>query len=207
MLAAAMSLYAMLEGGYGIECDIVANTRAQAKILFDMCVGISKRMDPKRKHLRQTINRIKYDKKESFIQVLASEAASLDGYGSYFYVEDEFHAATDTKLFDVLASSQGARHNPLSMIVTTAGYNLTGPYYTEIRKGLIDMLEGVVENDSLFGLIYTLDEGDDYHDPAVWKKANPNLGVTVPESYIKDRIENIKTNPLSEIDVITKTMN
>lgn len=52
MLAAAMSLYAMLEGGYGIECDIVANTRAQAKILFDMCVGISKRMDPKRKHLR-----------------------------------------------------------------------------------------------------------------------------------------------------------
>lgn len=207
MLAAAMSLYAMLEGGYGIECDIVANTRAQAKILFDMCVGISKRMDPKRKHLRQTINRIKYDKKESFIQVLASEAASLDGYGSYFYVEDEFHAATDTKLFDVLASSQGARHNPLSMIVTTAGYNLTGPYYTEIRKGLIDMLEGVVENDSLFGLIYTLDEGDDYHDPAVWKKANPNLGVTVPESYIRDRIENIKTNPLSEIDVITKTMN
>lgn len=207
MLAAAMSLYAMIEGGYGIECDIVANTRAQAKILFDMCIGISKRMDPKRKHLRQTINRIKYDKKESFIQVLASEAASLDGYGSYFYVEDEFHAATDTKLFDVLASSQGARHNPLSMIVTTAGYNLTGPYYTEIRKGLIDMLEGVVENDSLFGLVYTLDEGDDYHDPAVWKKANPNLGVTVPESYIKDRIENIKTNPLSEIDVITKTMN
>ena len=207
MLAAAMSLYAMIEGGYGIECDIVANTRAQAKILFDMCIGISKRMDPKRKHLRQTINRIKYDKKESFIQVLASEAASLDGYGSYFYVEDEFHAATDTKLFDVLASSQGARHNPLSMIVTTAGYNLTGPYYTEIRKGLIDMLEGVVENDSLFGLIYTLDEGDDYHDPAVWKKANPNLGVTVGESYIRDRIENIKTNPLSEIDVITKTMN
>jgi len=93
------------------------------------------------------------------------------------------------------------------MIVTTAGYNLTGPYYTEIRKGLIDMLEGVVDNDSLFGLIYTLDEGDDYHDPAVWKKANPNLGVTVGESYIRDRIENIKTNPLSEIDVITKTMN
>lgn len=207
MLAAAMSLYAMIEGGSGIECDIVANTRAQAKILFDMCAAISKRMDPKRKHLRQTINRIKFDRKESFIQVLASEAASLDGYGSYFYVEDEFHAATDTKLFDVLASSQGARHNPLSFICTTAGYNLTGPYYTEIRKGLIDMLEGVIENDSLFGLIYTLDEGDDYHDPAVWKKANPNLGVTVGESYIRDRIENIKTNPLSEIDVITKTMN
>ena len=67
MLAAAMSLYAMIEGGSGIECDIVANTRAQAKILFDMCAAISKRMDPKRKHLRQTINRIKFERKESFI--------------------------------------------------------------------------------------------------------------------------------------------
>lgn len=207
MLAAAMSLYAMIEGGYGIECDVVANTRAQAKILFDMCAAISRRMDPKKRYLRQTINRVKFDKTESFIQVLASEAASLDGYGSYFYVEDEFHAAPDTKLFDVLASSQGARHNPLSVIVTTAGYNLTGPYYTEIRKGLIDMLEGVVENDSLFGLIYTLDEGDDYHDRSVWPKVNPNLGITVDESYVQDRINNIKTNPLSEIDVITKTFN
>lgn len=54
------------------------------------------------------------------------------------------------------------------MIVTTAGYNLSGPYYLDIRPGLINMLEGVVKNDSLFGLIYTLDEGDDWHDPAVW---------------------------------------
>ena len=77
------------------------------------------------------------------------------------------------------------------MICTTAGYNLSGPYYTDIRKGAIDVLEGVIENDSLFALIYTLDEKDDYRDPNVWIKAMPNLGVTVSESYIKDRIQNI----------------
>ena len=77
------------------------------------------------------------------------------------------------------------------MICTTAGYNLSGPYYTDIRKGAIDVLEGVIENDSLFALIFTLDEKDDYRDPNVWIKAMPNLGVTVSESYIKDRIQNI----------------
>ena len=57
------------------------------------------------------------------------------------------------------------------MICTTAGYNLSGPYYTDIRKGAIDVLEGVIENDSLFALIFTLDEKDDYRDPNVWIKA------------------------------------
>lgn len=208
MLGAAMALYALIgEKESGAECDIVANTRQQAKILFDMACAVSRRMDKKCKHLKQTINRIKYHRTDSFIQVLASDSASLDGYGSSFFVEDEMHAAKDTKLYDVLASSQGARHNPLSMICTTAGYNLQGPYYTDIRKGAIDMLTGLIQNDSLFVLIYTLDDGDDFRDPAVWKKSMPNLGVTVKATYLQDRIDNIKTQPSTETDVITKNFN
>ena len=208
MIGAGMALYHLIgEKESGAECDIVANSRQQAKILFDMCDAISKRMDKKGKHLKQTINRVKFPKTDSFIQVLASDSATLDGYGSSFYVEDEMHAAKDTKLYDVLASSQGARHNPLSMICTTAGYNLSGPYYTDIRKGAIDVLEGVIENDSLFALIFTLDEKDDYRDPNVWIKAMPNLGVTVSESYIKDRIQNIASQPSTEVDVLTKNFN
>ena len=62
-------------------------------------------------------------------------------------------------------------------------YNCPDNIYNYLEF-MIDMLEGVVENDSLFGLIYTLDEGDDYHDRSVWPKVNPNLGVTVDESYV-----------------------
>jgi phage terminase large subunit-like protein len=184
-LIAGMALYHLVrENEGGTEVDVVAMTRQQAKILFDMCSAISKRMDPSKKYIRQTINRVKYDRRDSFIQVLASESAALDGYSSSVYIIDECHNQKDSKLNDVLASSQSARENPLSIYITTAGYLLTGFYYVDVRPNLVGVLEGYVENDSLFGLIYTLDEKDDFRDPSVWKKAIPNLGVSVFDDYI-----------------------
>lgn len=207
-LVAGISLYHLIvEGQGGTEVDIVAMTRQQAKILFDMCSAISKRMDPKGRHIRQTINRVKYPKYDAFIQVLASESAALDGYSSSLYIIDECHNQKDSKLNDVLASSQASRENPLSIYITTAGYLLTGFYYTDVRPNLVSVLNGSVDNDSLFGLIYTLDEGDDYNDKSVYLKAIPNLGVSVSEDYIQDRINMIKSQPSSEIDVMTKTFN
>ena len=207
-LIAGMALYHLVrENEGGTEVDVVAMTRQQAKILFDMCSAISKRMDPSKKYIRQTINRVKYDRRDSFIQVLASESAALDGYSSSVYIIDECHNQKDSKLNDVLASSQSARENPLSIYITTAGYLLTGFYYVDVRPNLVGVLEGYVENDSLFGLIYTLDEKDDFRDPSVWKKAIPNLGVSVFDDYIQDRINMIKTQPSSETDVLTKTFN
>jgi len=94
-----------------------------------MAVNIANGMDPKQKHLIPNIKKIKYPKTNSFFQVLSSDVKNLDGYNSYCFFCDEQHAATDTKLYDVLASSQGMRTNPLSFICTTAGYNLSGPYF------------------------------------------------------------------------------
>jgi len=130
MFVAALSLYALIgEKESGAEIDIVANSRQQARIMFDMCKNVSKRMDKKGRHLKSNLNRVKFEKTDSFIQVLASDAATLDGYSASLFVEDEMHAAKDTTLYDVLASSQGARQNPLSFIVTTAGHNTLCPYY------------------------------------------------------------------------------
>lgn len=59
----------------------------------------------------------------------------------------------------------------------TAGYNIEGPCYDK-RREVIEMLNGTVPNDELFGVIYTVDEGDDWTDPKVLEKANPNMGVS-----------------------------
>jgi len=140
MFVAALSLYALIgEKEAAAEIDIVANSRQQAHILFDMCKNVSKRMDKRGRHLHSTLNRVKFEKTDSFIQVLASDAASLDGYSASMFVEDEMHAAKDTKLYDVLSSSQGARKNPLSWIVTTAGHNPLCPYY-QMRKSAIEVI-------------------------------------------------------------------
>lgn len=91
--------------------------------------------------------------------------------------------------------------------MTSANYNLYGPHVTQWRKAGIDTLEGIVDNDSLFSLIYTLDEGDDYTDEKVWVKSNPNLDITVTSKYLKDRILQCKSNPALEVDVKTKNFN
>ncbi len=207
MFVAALSLYALIgEREPAAEIDLVANSRQQSHILFDMCKNVSKRMDKKGRHLKSTLNRVKYDKTDSFIQVLASDAASLDGYSASMFVEDEMHAAKSTALYDVLSSSQGARKNPLSWIVTTAGNNPLCPYY-QIRKSAIDVIQNRIENDSLIAFIYTLDDGDDWQDESVWIKSNPNLNVTVSIDYIRDRIIQAKTSSLIEHDVKIKTLN
>lgn len=207
MFLAALSLYALIgEKELGSETYIVANSKGQARILFDMCKSVSKRMDPKRRHLKSNLNRVTFSKTDSYIQVLASDSTKLDGYSASMFVEDEFHAAKSTALFDVLSSSQGARKNPLSWIVTTAGHNPLCPYY-QMRKSAIDVIQGRLKNDSLVAFIYTLDEGDEWTDESVWVKSNPNLNVTVSIDYIRDRIIQAKTSSLIENDVKVKTLN
>lgn len=204
-LSAAIALYWLIgECEHSAEIDIAANSKEQARILFRMTCELSKLMDPSGKHIQQTINRVKYKKNNSFIQVLAADTTKLDGFGSSLYIEDEFHAAKDTKLYDVLASSQGSRFNPMSIIITSAGYEMSYPYYSEIRKAAIEMLDGHIENDSLFTLIYCLDSEDDFRDESVWKKSMPGLDIMVPRSYVRDRIQNIKTQPSSEVDIKIK---
>lgn len=207
-IASAIGLYIMICESEGqVEVLNVANTREQARILFDMAVNMAKKIDPKHKHLKPTINKLKYLKNDSYFKVLASDSATLDGYGAQLFIEDEMHSAPNTKLYDVLSSSQASAKNPLSLICTTAGFNLNYPYYTDFRSSLISVLEGTQENDSLFGVIYTLDDGDDYTDENLWIKCSPNLGVTLQKNYIRDRIKQAQNSNALMTDLLTKTFN
>lgn len=207
-IASAIGLYIMICESEGqVEVLNVANTREQARILFDMAVNMAKKVDPKHKHLKPTINKLKYSKNDSYFKVLASDSATLDGYGAQLFIEDEMHSAPNTKLYDVLSSSQASAKNPLSLICTTAGFNLNYPYFTEFRASLISTLEGTQENDSLFGVIYTLDDGDDYTNEDLWIKCSPNLGVTLQKNYIRDRIKQAQNSNALMTDLLTKTFN
>ncbi|ENT9725078.1 phage major capsid protein [Escherichia coli] len=56
------------------------------------------------------------------------------------------------------------------------------------------MLNGSVPNDELFGIIYTVDEGDDWTDPQVLEKANPNIGVSVYREFLLSQQQRAKNN-------------
>lgn len=206
-LAAAIVLYMLIaDGENGSECELVANSTKQAKICFDISSNFLQSIDSKGKYFKRYRDKIKFDKTKSFLQVLSSDAGGNDGYNSYCFVLDECHEQKDSKLWDVMVSSQGMRENSLAMIITTAGFNKFGFCYS-YRQTCIDILHGVKEDDSQFTAIYTIDDGDDWRDKDNWVKANPSLGHTVSYDYLQQQVNKAVNNVSLEVGTRTKNFN
>ena len=205
--AAALCLYALIaDNENNSEVELIANSRKQASICFDMCSNFCKSIDNKGKFFKYYRDNIKYPHTKSFLQVLSSDASNNDGWNSYLFIADEVHSYDNSKMFDVMKSSQGMRNNPLAISITTAGFNLYSFCY-EMRKTNIEILRGVKSDDSQFTAIYTLDENDDWENENMWIKANPNLDVTVKRQYLKEQIQQVKNNPSLEVSTKTKNFN
>jgi len=101
-----------------------------------------------------------------------------DGSSPHAALVDEYHEHDTDHMVDAMQTGMGAREQPLLCIITTAGSNLGGPCY-EKRRDVIRILEGQVQDETIFGAIYCLDELDAWDDPESLKKANPNYGVSV----------------------------
>lgn len=116
-----------------------------------------------------------------------------DGPSPSCAIIDEYHEHISSNQYDSMATGMGAREQPLILIITTAGTDLASPCYDKDCEA-IDVLEGRLENEELFVLIYTIDPDDDWTDPAVLPKANPNFGVSVSPEYLlakqRDAIQN-----------------
>ena len=109
-----------------------------------------------------------------------------DGSSPSAAIIDEYHEHDSDSLYTTMLTGMGARKQPLMFIITTAGANIEGPCYDK-RRQVIEMLEGIVQDDELFGWIWTIDEGDDWKDPSVLAKANPNIGISVYREYLESQ--------------------
>lgn len=205
--AAGLSLFHLIaDGEMDAEVDLAANSKEQAKIAFKFCSQFAKGIDPKGKHLESYRDKVKYKEMLSLLQVFAADDSKLDGFNASMYLIDEYHAAKNTGLKDVLQSSQGMRDNPMAIIITTAGFDKLGPCY-QYREMCTEVLQGLKENDALFAAIFSLDEGDDWKDPKNWEKSNPNLGITVKSQYLQTQVQSAKNTPSEEVGIKTKNFN
>lgn len=206
-LAAALCLYYLIaDGEDGAEVLLAANSKDQAKIAFDFCSNFSKGLDPNQKLLIPFRDNIRLNKTASRLKVLAADDSKLDGFNASLGLLDEYHAASNSRVRDVIKSSMGMRENPHLCTITTAGFSKSSPCY-ELRTVSIDVLNNIKNDDSMFIAIYSLDENDDWQDENNWAKCAPNLGVTVTSKYIKEQVQQAKNNPSEEVGVRTKTLN
>lgn len=129
-----------------------------------------------------------------------------DGSSPSGAIVDEYHEHKDDKLYDTMISGMGAREQGLIWAITTAGSDIAGPCY-EHRRRVIEMLEGITPDDELFGIIYTIDEGDDWTTVEALRKANPNLGISVYEDYLLAQQQRAIKNPRHVNTFKTKHLN
>ncbi|MCL1126719.1 terminase large subunit [Shewanella surugensis] len=117
-----------------------------------------------------------------------------DGSSPHGAIIDEYHEHDGPEMFDTMATGVGAREQPLIFVITTAGSNIAGPC-KDMHDDLVKVLSSAIEDDELFGIIYTIDDGDDWTDPKVLEKANPNLGVSVNRDYLESQQKRAIRNP------------
>ena len=205
-LSAGIGLYMLFADGEARpEVYSAATVKDQARICFSDAVEIVKKTDLKN-YLSPYRNSIVYELTGGTMKPLSSDYGTHDGLNPSCGIIDEFHAHKDSGMFDVIKSAFGARRQPLMFIITTAGFNKNGACYA-YRSNVIKVLQGINEDDSLFGIIYTLDRKEEWDNPKMWIKSNPNLGVSVFPEYLSDQVNDAKNRPEAVRNVMTKNVN
>jgi phage terminase large subunit-like protein len=200
------------DGEIGAEVYAVANTREQAMTVFKPAFANVKRWRRQSARMERSfkvmegLNQERIEMDTSVFRPLPANADALDGLNPSAVVYDEMHAAKSRAVWDVMESAFGARAQPLLSGITTAGYVLDG-ICTEIRGYVISVLEGKRADDTLFGYIYTLDEGDDPLDEGVWIKANPALGRGKTLQYMRAMGRKAAALPSALVNFKTKDLN
>lgn len=192
----------------GAEVYTAATTRDQARIVFDDARAMAEREPQMRAALGLEVqqHRLVVPSTASKLEPLAAEGSTLDGLNVHCAIVDEVHAHKRRDVYDVLDTARGAREQSLMWLITTAGSDRSGIGY-ERRGYAVKVLKGVVQDERVFALIYTIDENDDPLDPKVWRKANPNFGISVLQDEFEAAARKAAETPSAMANFLTKRLN
>lgn len=200
-LAAAIALLLLAaDGEKSAEVYSCAADRDQATIVFNVAVKMIEQFPDLYARCRVTKSKrlVEYVPTNSKYRVLSADAHTKHGFNVSGVIFDELHAQPNRELYDVMTKGSGdARAQPLFFLITTAGNDVHSIGY-EVHMKAKDILEGRKADPSFYPVIYAAEQTDDWTDPAVWYKANPSLGVTVPFERVKAACESALQTPSEE---------
>ena len=207
LFASGLALYEMLFGEAGGEVYSLATKMDQAKLAWDGCDQILNKSVPELKSQFKTVtNQITNKTNHSKYVPLGRDSKSLDGLNPSLCIYDEAAAYSDRNLVEVMTSATGARDNFLHLFITTAQFSRTTIYY-ENRLYAVDILEKRIENDRWFAAIFCLDDEEEWTDPDMWVKANPNIGVSIKREYLEEQVKEATTMSSKRNGVLVKHFN
>jgi phage terminase large subunit-like protein len=211
-LAAAIAVYCfLLDNETGAEVYTAATTRDQARIAFETAKVFLKNLKKDSKTFNNLVNVLKYNcnvpSTNTKFEAVSSDADTLDGLNPHCAIIDEYHAHKTSDVLEVMETGMGSRQQPLLLITTTAGFNKESPCYL-YRKVMIDILENRKTDDTVFPLLFCLDDGDDWQDKNNWTKSNPNLGITPYMDYMENQYQKaLNEGAAKQVQFLTKNLN
>ena len=192
----------------GAEVYSLATTRDQARIVFGDAQQMARKTPIMRSHFGVEVlaHNINVLRTASKFEAMSAEGSTLDGLNIHFGCIDELHAHKTRAVYDVVETGTGKRDQSLLWVITTAGSNRSGICY-EVRNFVTKLLDNIFQDESQFGIIYGLDEGDDWTTEEALAKANPNWGISVRPEVVLPLQQKAMQLPSATNNFKTKHLN
>jgi phage terminase large subunit-like protein len=217
-LAAGIGLYLMVgDGEPGAEVYAAATKKDQAKITHSEATRMVQASPFLRKRVKVFRDNLHIEGTASKFEPLGADADTLDGLNLHGAIVDELHAHKTRDVWDKLETATSARRQPLMFAITTAGFDRESICYKQhdYAERALDNFgrpESGLQDDSFFGIIFTLDKDDDWEKEGNWIKANPNLNVSKKLDNLQEKARKAKEMPSAlnaflrlELDIWTQS--
>lgn len=196
----------VLDDDYGAEVYCGASSEKQAWEVFRPARTICERMPQLREHYGLEVNA-----KTLVVPATGARFEPVigkpgDGASPSCGIADEWHEHKTSDLVDTFVTGMGAREQPLMIYITTAGSDMGGPCY-EKRSDVLKILSGAAEDDRVFGIIFTLDENDEWDTESALAKANPNFDVSVSRDFLLGQLHQARRTAARQAAYKTKHLN
>ena len=176
-----------------------ANDKSQASIVFNMVAKQLMYFVSKVPELKKDVKKVRelltHTKDGSYIRPLSRDTGAVDGFEPFLAVIDEYHAAKTNEMLELIQSGQGNLKQSLIFIISTAGFDLNAPMYTDEWPYAKDILSEVYTDDEYFAVIYEQDSEDEWQDSSTWAKSNPLINET---DELKEQIDDFLEKRVAE---------
>lgn len=130
-------------------------------------------------------------------QLLTGAPDGKHGRSPTVIVGDEIHEWRSRELADTLRQGTGARLQPIELYASTAGKK-QGRIGFEWFEESMAIMRGDIDDPTTLVVYFGIDEDDDWTDEAVWRKANPSLGLTPTLDYLRGEYKKAVGKPAAE---------
>jgi phage terminase large subunit-like protein len=206
-IASIIGLYMFaVDGEFGAEVYSGATSQDQAMEVFRPARLMAGTVPEFRQRYSITVNVSNLSVTENNSKFEPVIGKPGDGASPSCAIVDEYHEHKTPELYETMQTGMGARSQPLMLVITTSGTNVSGPCYTH-QVELQKILQGMIENDQRFGIIFTIDEDDDWTSDEALVKANPNFGISVDGEFLKLQQRDAVADPRKQNIFKTKHLN